>query len=364
MSGDKQVQEAFHHWMPRFMANNVDYNDLQRMQDKLQSWDDWCRVWSEMGAEHEHQAEKAMAAGHQVSAAEAYKRATIYYHFANAIFYRDKAQKKAAHLKKVACYAKAAPYLEPPAERLDIPFEDSALPAYLRVPAKDSPGLHPCVILVCGLDSVKEQESAWEEVLLARGMAVLSFDGPGQGEMWDRMKLRLDYEESVVAIVDYLSTRSEIDASRIGLLGHSMGGYFGARAAAREQRLAAAVLLAGFFELQPWSELSIFVRTGLQHMFGVASEAEAQELAQQLSLEDVAADIRCPILIAHGAKDTLIPLEDAQRLAQATTCPTELSIYPDGNHVMNNFVYKIRPQAADWLYDRLVRGLSLATSSM
>jgi 2,6-dihydroxypseudooxynicotine hydrolase len=352
MSDDKQVQEAFYHWMPRFIANNVDYSDLQRIKARLESWDDWRRVWSEAGAEHEALAEAAVEAGHPITGAEAYKRAAIYYHFANAIFYRDKAQKQAAHRQKLACFAKAVPYFNPPSQRLEIPFEDTSLPAYFRAP--DGPGPHPCVIMVCGLDSVKEQETEWEEELLRRGMATLSFDGPGQGEMWERMKLRLDFEEAVVAVVDYLSSREEIDASRLGLIGHSMGGYFGARAAAREQRLAAAVLLAGFFELPPWEKMSVFMRAGLQHIFDAASEAEAAALAQQLSLADVADKIRCPILIIHGAKDTLIPATDAQRLAEATTCPTELVIYEEGNHSMNNFVYKMRPQVVDWLADRFV----------
>ena len=357
MSNDKQVQEAFYHWMPRFMANNVDYNDLQRIMQKLESWNDWCRVWSEMGAEHEALAEEALATNHRITATAAYKRATIYYHFANAIFYQDKTQKEAAHQKKMDCFAKAAPNLDPPSQRLEIPFEDTSLPAYFRVPA--GPGPHPCVILVCGLDSVKEQESEWEDALLERGMAKLRFDGPGQGEMWSRMKLRLDYEASVVAIVDYLAGRDEIDASRIGLLGHSMGGYFGARAAAREHRLAAAVLIAGFFEAWDWDKMSVFARNGLQHLFGTDTEAETRELAARLTLEDVAAHIRCPILIMHGTKDTLIPAEDAHRLANAVTCPTEVVIYEGGNHVMNNFVYKMRPQATDWLADRLVKGLPL-----
>ena len=213
--------------------------------------------------------------------------------------------------------------------------------------------------MVCGLDSVKEQETEWEDALLERGMATLSFDGPGQGEMWSRMKLRLDYEESVVAIVDDLSRRGEIDGERIGLLGHSMGGYFGARAAAREHRLDGAVLIAGFFEAWDWDDMSVFARNGMQHLFGTDTEAEARELAAKLTLEDVAADIRCPILIMHGTKDTLIPADDAHRLANAVTCPTEVVIYEGGNHVMNNFVYKMRPQAADWLADRLVQGLPL-----
>lgn len=352
MSEDKQVQEAFYHWMPRFMANSVDYNDLQRIRARLASWNDWCRIWSEMGAEHEAQAEEAARAGHRVTATEAYRRAAIYYHFANAIFYQDPAQKEAAHRKKVACFAKAAPYFDPPSQRLEIPFEDTSLPAYFRLP--EGPGPHPCVIMVCGLDSVKEQETEWEEALLKRGMATLSFDGPGQGEMWSRMKLRLDYEQAIVAIVDYLSGQKEIDASRLGLVGHSMGGYFGARAAAREHRLAAAVLIAGFFASRAWDEMSTFMRAGLQHMFGVKTEAEARGLAGKLTLEDAAAQIRCPLLIMHGAKDTLIPLEEAHRLAGAATCPTELVIYEEGNHSMNNFVYKMRSHVADWLADRLV----------
>jgi alpha-beta hydrolase superfamily lysophospholipase len=182
----------------------------------------------------------------------------------------------------------------------------------------------------------------------------LSFDGPGQGEMWPRMKLRHDYEESVVAIVDYLTTRDEIDHTEVGLLGHSMGGHFGARAAAREQRLAAAVLLAGFFELRPWAETSVFMRAGLEHIFGAAGEAEARALAKQFTLKDVAGDIRCPLLIIHGAKDTLLSLEEAHRLEAATTCPTELLVFPEGNHSCNNIVYKVQPAATDWLADRLV----------
>ncbi|HEX9923029.1 MAG TPA: prolyl oligopeptidase family serine peptidase [Anaerolineae bacterium] len=352
MSNDRQIQEAFHHWMPRFMASTVDYSDLQRMITKMESWDDWCRVWSEMGAEHEALAEEALAKGHRVTATDAYLRATIYYHFGNAIFYQDMAQKEAAHWKKVECYTKAAPYLDPPAERLEIPFDDTTLPAYLRLPP--GPGPHPCVILVCGSDSVKEQETEWENTLLKRGMATLSFDGPGQGEMWFRMKMRLDYETCFVPLVDYLVSRDDIDSERIGLLGHSKGGYLGARGAGYEHRLKCAVLIAPFFDRKPFDKLSTFLRAGYKHISGSANEDEAREFVEQFTLSDIAGDIQCPILIIHGGKDTLTPLDHAERLVAATNCPTELLVFPDGNHVVTNYVYKMRPAAADWLADRLV----------
>ncbi len=351
MIDDSKIQEALHHWTPRFLVNGVDYNDLQRIIEDMRSWDDWCRVWSAMGAEHEALAEQALADGRSRSAGEAFSRAAIYYHFGQMIFYTDKAQKEAAHRKKVETYARAAPLLDPPAERLEIPYEDTSLPAYLRLPPGDGP--HPCVILVCGLDSVKEQEAHWENEMLPRGMATLAFDGPGQGEMWHRMKMRLDYETAVTALVDYLESRPEIDASRIGLLGHSMGGHFGARAAAREHRLQAAVLLAGFFELQPWDKMSVFMRAGLQHIFGASGEQEAQSYARQLTLADVAGDIRCPLLIVHGGQDTLLSLDQAHRLAEATSCPTELLLYPEGNHAGNNIVYKVHADLADWLANKL-----------
>ncbi len=353
MIDDSKIGEALHHWTPRFLANGVDYNDLQRIIARMNKWDDWCRVWSEMGAEHEVLAQAAMAVGHRLTAAHAYVRSSIYYHFGQMIFYTDYAQKNAAHQKKVECYTKAAPLLQPPAERLEIPYENTSLPAYLRLP--DGEGPHSCVILVCGLDSVKEQELHWEEELVHRGIATLSFDGPGQGEMWFRMKMRADYESSVSALIDYLRSRKEIDGERIGLLGHSMGGYFGARAAARDHRLAAAVLIAGFLALRPWDEMSAFLRAGLKHIFGADTEAGARERASELTLEKLAGDILCPLLIVHGAKDTLIPVEEAHRLKAAVTCPAELLIYPEGNHSCNNIVYKVQPAVADWLADRLVK---------
>lgn len=356
MIDDSKIGEALHHWTPRFLANGVDYNELQRIIARMRKWDDWCRAWSEIGAEHEAQAEAALAAGHAITAAGAFTRAAIYYHFGQMIFYTDTAQKNAAHLKKVECYARAAPLLRPPAVRLEIPYEDITLPAYVRLPEGGGP--HPCVILVCGLDSVKEQESHWEEQLLSRGMATLSFDGPGQGETWFRMKMRLDYETAVTAVIDTLSTRAEIDVARVGLLGHSMGGHFGARAAARDPRVAACVLIAGFFTLRRWEEMSVFLRAGLKHVFGVGSEAEARERAAQLTLEGFAGDIRCPLLIVHGAKDTLLPVEEAHRLKAAVRCPADLLIFPEGNHSCNNMPFQVEPAVADWLADRLVAGTS------
>ena len=41
------------------------------------------------------------------------------------------------------------------------------------------------------------------------------------------------------AVVDYLETRSDVDLSRIGIWGVSLGGYFAPRAAALEKKIKA-----------------------------------------------------------------------------------------------------------------------------
>ncbi|MFW7354637.1 MAG: hypothetical protein ACODTL_01180 [Brucella sp.] len=48
-------------------------------------------------------------------------------------------------------------------------------------------------------------------------------------------------ERSVGAVIDFLITRYGVDTARLALLGMSLGGYFAARSAAEEPRLAAVV---------------------------------------------------------------------------------------------------------------------------
>lgn len=86
----------------------------------------------------------------------------------------------------------------------------------------------PCVIIIAGMDSRKEEMRGLENEFLARGMATVTYDGPGQGETWKNVKTH-DSEKAVSAIVDFLVSRPEVDPGRIGVYGWAMGGYFAPR---------------------------------------------------------------------------------------------------------------------------------------
>ncbi len=105
--------------------------------------------------------------------------------------------------------------------------------------------------MVPGLDSTKEELQATAEYFLARGLATLAVDGPGQGEAEYELPIEPAYEKVATAAVDFLQDRAGLDADRTGLFGVSLGGYYAARAAAYEKRLRAVVALAGPYRLRP-----------------------------------------------------------------------------------------------------------------
>jgi 2,6-dihydroxypseudooxynicotine hydrolase len=85
-------------------------------------------------------------------------------------------------------------------------------------------------------------------VFLARGLATLAFDGPGQGEAEYDLPILPEYERPVAAVIDWIERRDDLDAARVGLWGVSLGGYYAPRAAAFEPRVKAVVALTGPFD--------------------------------------------------------------------------------------------------------------------
>src|ERR1700722_737746 len=229
---DARVEAALHHWAPRFVANGVILTDFEEVTAGIARWDQWCAAWSARAAIHEALGREALAQGHGLSAGEHLTRAGVYYHFAKFLFVEDVAQMKAAHRKAVECRTLALPHLAPPGERVLIPYEGKHLAGELRKPA--GVARPPGVVMVMGLDSAKEEMEAYEQSFLARGMATLAFDGPGQGEAEYDFPIRGDYEVPVKAVLDWLATRGDVDPARIGLWGVSLGGYYAPRACAFE----------------------------------------------------------------------------------------------------------------------------------
>jgi 2,6-dihydroxypseudooxynicotine hydrolase len=349
---DDNVSVAVEHWGPRFIAQGVDPNDLHRTVRRIERWSDWCREWGRTAHEYEVAAEAAEASGHALTAAEAWRRAGLCWHFGKFVFVEDDAQLRDASERTVSCYQRALWALEPPAERVEIPYDGILLPALLRRPAAAT-SRSPVVVMIPGLDSVKEELQTTADHFLRRGMATLAVDGPGQGETEFIRNIEPAFERPVAAVLDWVAGRPDLDGGRAGLFGVSLGGYYAVRAAAFEPRLRAAIDHAGTFSLaRNWTRRSALSRAAFQRRSGAASDAEAEERARALDLTGVAERVTCPLLVLHGRLDPIAPVEDAERVAAAAP-NAELALFDDGNHGLTNRVYESRTLMADWMAGRL-----------
>ena len=379
---DSRVQAAINNWAPRFTSQGVDYNDFVRTTGKIERWEEWLDAWCETGDMHAQLAATAEAEGNRLTAGEAYVRAALCYHFAKFVWMLDMDKYRSAADRAVSSLYQAHRLLDKTAERVESAGEspptpldkggeefppapltkggEEAHPGHLtkgreEVPVvgnlRRPPGVEraPLVLLLPGLDSTKEEFFHWENVFLARDMATLSLEGPGQGETGYSSHIRPDYEVAVQAMLAALDGRQDIDLERVGIVGVSLGGYYAPRAAAFEPRLRAAAAIGGPYDFgECWPGLPSITRETFVHHSGAKNEDEAQEKASQLNLREVAPRVEQPMLVVFGKLDRLIPWQQAERLA-AEAPNARLVMYEDGNHVCNNIPYKYRPLVADWM---------------
>jgi len=123
----------------------------------------------------------------------------------------------------------------------------------LTVP--NGPGRYPAVILISGSGAQDRDETIFQhklfhvlaDTLTRRGIAVLRVDDRGVGGSTGSVSKATseDFAGDVLAGVAVLKSRTDIDARKIGLMGHSEGGIIAPLVAARSNDVAFIVLLAG-----------------------------------------------------------------------------------------------------------------------
>jgi pimeloyl-ACP methyl ester carboxylesterase len=348
---DVRVQAALDNWASRFVAQGVDYNDVVRTTATIERWDDWLDAWCETARMHAKLGVGAEVRGRTHTAGEAYICAALCYHFAKFVWLLDLERYREAAQRATECLYAAHRLLDPTAERLEAPYEGMALVGNLRRPPDAA--RPPLVFLLPGLVSTKEEFFRWENVFLARGMATLSLDGPGQGETGVTTHIRPDYEVAVAAVLDALAGRDDLDLGNVGAAGVGLGGYYAPRAAAFEPRIKAVAAIGGPYNFgECWPGLPELARAAFAHHSGARDEDEAGRKAHELDLSEALPRLKQPFLVVFGKLDRLIPWQQAEGVA-ADAPNAELVMYPEGDHACNNIPYKYRPLVADWMQERL-----------
>jgi pimeloyl-ACP methyl ester carboxylesterase len=264
----------------------------------------WHREWLAV-------AERNARRGHLRTAMNGWLRAVDYYRQAEFFLEPHDPRRLDTFTRMERSSHRFLAHLRPPGEVLEIPYERGAVLYAYFVRAPSVAGRAPCLISMGGLDSIKDEMWFMQaHGALQRGISVLMIDGPGHGGTLRRegITTRPDYEVPIGRCVDYLLTRADVDPSRIAVCGSSLGGYYAARAAAREPRLAACVSHGALWSIHDfWKDAdeSHGLATHIKWVFGVATMKEAVERFRAFTLEGVLGGMRGPYLVLHGGHDVL-----------------------------------------------------------
>jgi dienelactone hydrolase len=329
---------------------------------------EFLRAWTALTDQLVGQAEAAEKAGHPRTAGQLYARATNYLCQAERLQSASAPGRLDTYRRVLELQQKALELVSPAVTRVAVPFEGTTLPAYFSAAG---PGA-PVMIMWNGLDSTKEHmysSGHWAE-LAARGISCLMVDCPGSGEALRLQGLtaRVETEGWATACVDYLETRADVDATRIGLAGWSLGGYYAPRAAAFEKRLA---LVVAWGANHDWGAVQRrrLEREGerpvphyWEHALWVWGHDDLEtfpEFADAVHLDGVVEHITVPFLICHGENDRQIPVRYAHRsYEQAVNSPNRhlrLFTAEEGatEHIGLDHLSHTSTYIADWVADTL-----------
>lgn len=213
-----------------------------------------------------------------------------------------------------------------------VPARDGrVIPAYLTLPPGGKTKALPLVLLVHGGPWVRGMEWQWDaqvQFLASRGYAVLQPEFRGSRgfgadhfeagfKQWGRAM-----QHDLADVARWAVAQGTADAQRICIAGASYGGYAALMGLIQDADLfRCGISWAGvtdpalLFGLD-WSDITQeFKRYGLGQMLGDPVK-DADQLAAASPLR-LAARIKQPLLLAHGAWDLRVPIEHGERLRDA-----------------------------------------------
>lgn len=199
-------------------------------------------------------------------------------------------------------------------------------------------------ILCHGMESDKESEKivALSQALAERGIAVLRFDFSYVGESSGRFE-EITYSGEVKDLEAAFNFMLHCGAERIGIFGSSMGGTVGLLFAAEHKTPVSLVTVAA--PLHPEriterflsrEEVKQWRRAGHVAYHGRRLNSSLLDDLGKINVPEAAKKIRCPLLVIHGDKDEMVPVDEAYELYGLVSTAKKLCVLPGGDHRLSD----------------------------
>ncbi|NUP13588.1 MAG: alpha/beta hydrolase [Polyangiaceae bacterium] len=349
----------------------------------------WMTEWQKTAQRLDAVANESEEAGHPLSASQAYLRAATYYRAAlhhqedpYAPIVKELAEAEVTSFERYLALSGS------PCEPVSIPYEDTTLPGYFcRSPVAEEPA--PVLLFQEGRDAWAEDGKFIADEAMKRGYHALLFDGPGMAKVIriEGLPFRHDWENVITPVIDFAVARPDVDASRIGLVSVSMGGYMGPRAAAFDHRLKVLVanpgvldwsaIYEGFLDaidpellplldsdegafnerIEEYMQANELLAWGLVDSMwhhGVDTPAALMKELRKYTIADVAGQITAHTLVVDAEAEEW---GQSQALYDALTCPKDYLLFTAEEaaqfHVQPGAVGIASHRLFDWIDDAL-----------
>lgn len=234
-----------------------------------------------------------------------------------------------------------------------------AVPALLCLP-KATSKKPPLLVLLHGLGGNKEQTKAISAMAVAAGYATVALDAPLHGERaakdgsmmaGDLKVMRERWVDAVVdyrRTLDYLESRTDVDTTRVVLLGASMGGMMGALLFGSEERIDAAALIVAGGDFRLLAETSKHpIAPELKKAIEAVPKTDADTLLNDIDpVQWIGKGRARPLLFVNGKLDDIVPEKCALALIAAAREPKTV--------IWDNVGHSVSPTTMPKIYEWLL----------
>ncbi len=226
---------------------------------------------------------------------------------------------------------------------IEYPSDGLTVTGLLEVPFGEGP--YPVIVVLHGYIPVADYHRGDDALVIAdyfarRGYAAIVPDYRGyMGTAGGPNPLRIPYAVDALHLIESLDTLDVLDADRVGVIGHSMGGGVATYVMVLSERVDATVLYAAMSADQAanWEHIhrtwSPFWMDRTAREYG--SPASDPALYAAISPVNVLDRVRAPVQIHHGTADTEVPPDwsrDLHARLRAAGASSTLYLYPGAGH--------------------------------
>lgn len=204
-------------------------------------------------------------------------------------------------------------------------FDGLAIPAFVYRPAAPAKGKRPVIIQIHGgpeaqeLPSFNPRRQSWVNEIGAVVIVPNVRGSSGYGKLYlslDNAEKREDSVKDIGALLDWIATQPDLDATRVAVVGQSYGGYMSLAVAGRyNDRIAGAIDLYGISDWVTFLENTEGYRRDLRRAeYGDERDPKMREVFSRISPRGYVSAMKKPMMVYQGANDPRVPMSESEAM--------------------------------------------------